>query len=63
MKDLLEKISGNRKFAYPFIGAVLGVVVLALVTVLGAPAVYVLLALAGGGLAGHLYRKFSDDEF
>ncbi len=63
MNDLLGKMSGNRKFAYPFIGAVLGVVVLALITVFGMPAVYVLLALGGGALAGHLFRKFSDDEF
>lgn len=63
MKDLLGKISGDKKFLYPFIGAVLGVVVLVLITVFGEQAVYVLLAIGGGAFIGHLVRKFGDDAF
>ncbi len=63
MKDLLGKITSDKKILYPLIGAVLGVVILGLIAFLGAPAVYVLLAVAAGGLVGHLVRKFGDDGF
>ena len=63
MKDLVGKITSDKKILYPLIGAVAGAVILGLITFLGAPAVYVLLAVAGGGLIGHLVRKFGDDGF
>ena len=63
MKDSLEKITSDKKILYPLIGAALGVVILGLITFLGTPAVYVLLAVAAGGFIGHLVRKFGDDAF
>ncbi len=63
MNDLVKKISGDRKILYPFIGAVLGIVVLVLITFFGEQALYVLVAIGGGALIGHLVRKFGDDGF
>jgi len=63
MKDSLGKITSDKKILYPVIGAVSGVVILGLITFLGTPAVYVLLAVAAGGFIGHLVRKFGDDGF
>jgi uncharacterized membrane protein len=63
MKDLPGKITSDRKILYPLVGAVLGVVVLVLITVFGEQALYVLLAIGGGALIGHFVRKFGDEGF
>lgn len=63
MKYLSGKITTDRNVLYPLIGAVAGVVILGLITFLGTPAVYVLLAVAAGGLIGHFFRRYRDGDF